>query len=149
MAPAIAKTAQMRRTSALVGPQRNWNFRNLCVELCRLDYELRRKLHARAAQVHLIVNRARESTHATVTVSNPGVKEKIEEPRQSRISDVLVVPWHRAAFDFPTEAIAHHHVVSLSPHFDKARHVGEVVAIVGVAHDDELPARGCDSRPKC
>src|SRR5579859_5488844 len=130
MPPPVAKTAKMRRPSALVGPQRNRNLGDLRTELRRLDDELRRKLHSRASQIHLVVNRTRKSAHAAVTVSNPRVEEKIEQAREPGIADIFVVPRHRSAFDFAAKAIAHHHVVTLSPHFDKTRNISEVVAVV-------------------
>src|SRR5215475_529915 len=103
MPPTVAKTAQMRRTSAFVGPERDRNFGDLRAELRRLDDKLRRELHAGAAQIHLIVDRARKATHSAVAVSDARMKKEIEQAREAGIADVFVVPRHRAAFDFAAE----------------------------------------------
>src|ERR1700734_2581534 len=148
MPPTITKTAQMRRTPALVGPKRDRNFSDLRAQLRSLNHKLRRKLHPRASQIHLVVNRAGESPHAAMAVSDAGMKKEIEQPRKAGIANVFVVPRHRPAFDLAATAISHHDVVALPPHFDEARHLAEVIAVVRIAHDDELPASGCNSSPQ-
>ena len=48
---------------------------------------------------------------------------------------------HGARLDAAGEAVAHDEVVAAAQRVDERAEVGEVVAVVGVAHDDEAPAR--------
>jgi hypothetical protein len=61
-------------------------------------------------------------------------KQHIQQHRQSRISDVFVVPRHGPRLDLPFKAVAHHHFISFAPFLDEPWHFPEVVAAVGVAH---------------
>lgn len=46
----------------------------------------------------------------------------------------------------PHEAVAHHELAARAQCFDEALQVREVVAVVGVAHDDVAAAGGRDAR---
>src|SRR5258707_1186090 len=73
--PAIPETPQMRRPTALVRPQRNWNLRHLRAKLRRLDHKLRCKFHPRAAQIHALIHRPSEPAHPAMTIANPRMKK--------------------------------------------------------------------------
>src|SRR5580693_5136144 len=100
MAPAVAKATKVRRTAALVRPERNRNFRDARAELRGLDHELRRKFHSCAAQIHAVVNGASEAAHAAVAVADARVKKKIQDRGEHRIAKISVMPGHRAGLDF-------------------------------------------------
>jgi hypothetical protein len=51
-----------------VGVKCDWYFRNPLVSKARLDYHLRRELHAGAPLVEALIERLREAAHATVHV---------------------------------------------------------------------------------
>src|SRR3546814_18125245 len=52
---------------------------------------------------------------------------------------------HRAGFDPALEAIAHHEVGAAAQSLDERFEILEVVAVVGVTHDDETAACGLDA----
>ena len=54
-------------------------------------------------------------------------------------------PGHRARLDATHEAVAHHEVVAVAQPFDQRSDRLEVVAVVGVAHDDQASPRGVDA----
>src|SRR5207249_9804858 len=54
-----------------------------------------------------------------------------------------------ARFDFSFEAIAHHNFITFAPFCAKARHLREIIAVIGIAHDDELSARLFNSLAQC
>ena len=77
MGPAIAETAKMRRAAALVGPERDGNFRDARAKLCGLDHKLGGKLHSGAAKVHTVVDGARKSAHTAMTISDASIEKQI------------------------------------------------------------------------
>src|SRR5579859_247554 len=62
------------------------------------------------------------------------------------VADVTMQWWHRARLDAAEEPVAHHKFVALPELLDEAAQIREVVAVVGVTHDDVTPARRGDSR---
>src|SRR5712671_3164245 len=142
MAPAVAKTAQMWRATALVWPQRNRDLGHFGVKLRGFDYKFGCKLHSGAAEVHTVVHRARKSAHPAMTIAHARAKEQIQQRRQHRVPQIFVMPGHGSRLDLSAKAIAHHHFIALPPFFYKSRHFAEVITVVGVAHYDEGAARG-------
>ena len=53
---------------------------------------------------------------------------------------------HGTRFDSAPEAVAQHDIVTLAQFFHESRHIGEVVAVVRIAHDDVRTACACDAR---
>src|SRR5579883_2648017 len=145
-APAVAETAQMGRTPALVGPQDDGYLRDSRANLRGLDHELEREFHARAAHIQAVVYRSREASHPAITVSDARAEQRIQERRQSGVAEISVQERHRAGLDTPKEAITHHQVIALAKLLDEIRHFAEVVAVIGIAHDDVGSAASCNSR---
>src|SRR6267142_4559042 len=137
MSPAVAKTSQMWRATALVWPQRNRNLGHFGVKLRGLDYKFRRKLHSGAAEVHAVVHRARKSAHPAMTIAHARAKEQIQQRRQHRVPQIFVMPGHGSRLDLSAKAIAHHHFIALPPFFYESRDFAEIVTVVCVAHYDE------------
>src|SRR5262245_1344138 len=137
MTPAVAETAQVRRAAALVFPKRYGNFASLGTDLRGLDHKFRGELHAAAAQIHALEDVARKSAHPAMRIADAGAEEHVEHHGEAGISEVFVVPRHGARLDFSCEAVAHDHFAAPAPLFDEAGDFAEVVAVVGVTHDDE------------
>src|ERR1700722_5690980 len=57
------------------------------------------------------------------------------------VADVTVQRRHRSRLDAAKEPVAHHEFVALPELLDKATQVREVVAVVGITHDDVTAAR--------
>src|SRR5258708_8596897 len=74
-------------------------------------------------------------------------KEPTDEA-QHRIAEVAVQRGHGAATDAALEAVAHHERMPGAQLLDERVEPGEVVAVVGVAHDDVASARGPDPPPQ-
>ncbi len=136
----------MWRTAALVRPEDDGNLGNAGADLAGLDDELQGKFHARAAQIQFVVERSAEATHAAIAVSDAGAEEEIYKPAQSGIAKIFVQRRHGARLDAASEAIAHDEVVALAKFVDEIGHLAEVIAVVGVTHDDVFAARGGDAR---
>src|SRR5260370_18780594 len=74
------------------------------------------------------------------------MESSIEYSREAWIAEVLMQGRHGAWFDFAPEAVAHHDVVAFAQFFHESRHVGEVVAVVRIPHDNEWAAGSGDAR---
>ena len=135
----------MRWTPALVFPQCDRNLRGFCAELRRLDHKFRSEFHPVAAHIHPVKHFPGKSTHSAVSITDAGMKKQIQQRRQTGIANVLVVPRHRARFDLSGKTISHHHFAAFAPLRHKSRHFGEIIAIVGITHDDESAARRANS----
>src|SRR5580698_7240647 len=145
MTPAVTKAAKVRRTPAFIRPQGYGNFRNARAQLFRLDDEFGSEFHSRAAHIHLIKNGAGKSPHPAMAVPDSRTEEKIQQRRKPRIADIFVVPGHGTRPNPSPKTIAHHHVVAFAPLLQEMRNLGEVIAIVGVAHDDKAAPRRPDA----
>src|SRR6266849_6418787 len=55
-----------------------------------------------------------------------------------RLAASFVEPGHGAGLDSSLKPVAQYQVGPFAPLSDKARHLREIVAVVGIAHDDEL-----------
>src|SRR5258706_9878182 len=127
----------MRWTPALVWPQHNRNFRDARADLRRFDNQFGSKLHSGAANAQPIVHCARKTAQAAITVADSGAKKHVEQSCEAGIADIFVAPGHGAWPNPSLKAIAHHQVVAFAPLQNESRNVGEIVAVIGVTHDDE------------
>ena len=78
-------------------------------------------------------------------IAHAGTEQEIEDPRKDRIADVAMMPWHCARLDLAAQPVAHDDFVAGLPFLDETRQLLEIVAVVGVAHDDERSARFLDA----
>jgi hypothetical protein len=78
-------------------------------------------------------------------VTDRRVEEHAADEGEDRVADPAMRPHHGAGLDAAREAIAEHEVVSLPQAVDQRLDGGEVVAVVGVAHDHETTADGFDA----
>ena len=95
------------------------------------------ELHPGRAQVERRQQVAAEGAHPAVGVADAGPEEEVEQPREQRVADVPVKPGHRARLD-PGHPVADHQVGAVAQRPDEAVDLGEVVGVVGVAHEDVL-----------
>ena len=73
------------------------------------------------------------------------LEEEPAEEAQHRIAEIAVERRHGAGRDAAREAVAHHELVAGAQRCDEGIEIGEVVAVVGVAHDDVAAARRVDA----
>ena len=94
------------------------------------------------------VERLGEAAHAAVDVVDRRAEPAARHAREHRVAEPAVQARHRAgqhASAARLQPAALHEVVALAQPLDELRHLAEVVAVVGVAHDHEAPARRCDA----
>ena len=131
----------MRRAAATVGRERGGNFGKAHAHLGRLDDHLGGELHAGSLEIHAQEGVFREAADAAVEVAERGAEEQLADAGEDRVADVAILPGHGAGLDLAGEAIAHDEVIAVAEFGDKGAEIGEVVAVVGVAHD-EVAATG-------
>jgi len=104
-----------------------------------LDDHFAREFHARAGQPELQEGVLADRAQTRMGVGNARPEEEVEDSGEDRVADVAVFPGHCPWRNASLEARAH---AELGARLDLADHrdaVGEVVAAVGVAHQDVLP----------
>src|SRR2546428_1930686 len=149
MAPAVAEAPEVWGTASFVRPKRDGNFRHANAHGGCLYDELRGKLHTGGSQIHPSIDGFRKAAHGAVGVSDICAEKQFQDSRKHGVADVFMMPSHRARFDFSFEAIAHHNFIAFAPFCAKARHLREIIAVIGIAHDDELSARLFNSLAQC
>ena len=75
-------------------------------------------------------------------VAHGRVEEDPADQGQDGIAYPAVRPRHRARFDASEEPVADHQVAAVAQLVDQRRDRGEVIAVVGVAHDYEATSCG-------
>jgi hypothetical protein len=131
-----------------VGMQSDGDFANARAQETGLDDHLGGKFHPAASLVQLEIERLRESAKPAVNVVDRRPKPPAGDPRKHRIAKPAVEAWHRTREDASTagsEPATLHKVAALAQALDQRRKLAEVVALVGVAHHDEVSASGLDS----
>src|SRR5258708_3498721 len=134
------------RPLALVWAEGDGDFGDAGADLGGLDDKLEGKPHTGAAQIQFVVESAPESPHAAVAVAYSRAEEKIHQPAQTGIAKVSVQRRHGAGLDAAAKAIAHDEVVAPAQFVDEIGNLNEIVAVIGVAHDDVFTAGGGDAR---
>ena len=143
MPPTVADTRELGLAAAGVVLDRE--LREDEVLLGGPDHHFGGELHAGGAQVELRQAITAHRSHPAVRVIDPGLEQQVEEPRQQRVADVLVMPWHRARVDV-LHPVADHHVRAVLQLGDEPRDLLEVVGEIGVGHHDVTPAGGAEAR---
>ena len=106
-----------------------------------LDHHLRGEFHPRGLQIEAVECFTRQGSQPTMEITGRRMEEQPADRRQHGIAQVPVHPRHRAGSNATEEAVPHHEVRPF-PHFlDERIKPREVVAVVGVAHDDVAAAR--------
>ena len=149
MPPSIAERAQVGNASLpAVGPQCDRHFPNAYARQSRLEDHFRGEFHAGAAQVKLFHKAGAERPHATVYVVNRCVEPPPGQRREHGISPHPVQEPHSAWFYRAAagwEPAALHQFGTMGEWREKAGDLGEIVALIRVAHEDVSTAGGADS----
>ena len=147
-APAVAEGAQVRAlVAAAVGPQRDRHLADARAGERRLDDHLRGVLHPGAAEVEVARQVGAERAHAAVDVVDRHPEPASGEPGEHRVAPHAVQERHGAG---PDGAAARgkpaplHQLGAVAQRRQEAMQLGEVVAVIGVAHEHVAPARRRD-----
>src|SRR6185436_2935918 len=144
MPPAVAPGAQVRRPSAPVRRERGRDFGDAPSRQRRLHYQLARELHAGGPQVERAHGFAVEAAQAAMEVADPRAKQQAADEAQHRVAEVAVQKGHGPFADLAAKAVAHDQRIAFAQPGHEAVEAREVIAVVGVAHDDVAAARRGD-----
>ena len=139
VSPAIAPTAQMRRTGAAVLVQRDGNLLDTETAEGSFDDHLAREFHPGGAEIHFLEGVLRERAEAAVKIMRGAAEEQSADECESGIADPAVFPRHGAGDDFAAacgHAAAHDEIGTGAEFFDERLDLAEIVTAVGVAHDE-------------
>jgi hypothetical protein len=96
MSYTVPKTPQMRRSYSTIGMELDWDFAHAKLPLRRTDHHLAREFHAGSFQVQRLNLFAIERSQPAVPVAAWGSVQQSTEAAQDRVTDVAVMPRHRA-----------------------------------------------------
>ncbi len=143
--PAVAPGAEVRGAAAAVGGESGGDFGEAEVGEGGFDDHLAGELHAGGAEVEPEDSVAAHGADAAVEVADGDAEEEAADEAEDGVAEVLVQWGHGSRFDLAAEAIAHDEVVAGFEFGEEAWEFAEVVAGVGVCHEDVLAARGFDA----
>src|SRR5215469_5448713 len=143
--PAVPPGTQVRRAGPAVLPQRRGDLGDALAPQRGLDDHLAGELHAGGLQAEGEGAVPVEAAQAAVEVADVAREEQPADEREHRVSEVAVQLRHGAWLDAAPEAVPHDQVGALAELGHERHQVGEIVAVVGVAHDDVLAAGGRDT----
>ena len=109
------------------------------------DDHLAGELHAGGAEVEREDGVAAEGAKAAVEVADGDAEEDAADGGEDGVAEVTVKRWHGSGLDGAGEAVAHDEVVAFVEFWEEAGEVFEVVAGVGVGHEDVFAAGGLDA----
>ena len=136
--PAIPPGVQVRRPAPAVLGQRGRHLGDPLAGQRRLDHHLAGELHPGRLQVERHDGIPAEPAQAAVEVADLAAEEQPADEAEHRVAEVPVQRGHGPGRDAAGEPVAHHQVRALAQ-FVNERHQGsEIIAVVGVAHDDVL-----------
>ena len=145
VAPAIPPGAQMRRARAAVRRQGGRDLGDAQVLQRGLDNHFACELHAGRGQAQILHGPTTEAAQPTVKVAGPAAEEQPTDAGQHRVSQVAMQRRHGARLDAALEPVAHHQIVAFAQFFDEGIERAEIVAVVGVGHDDVAASRRGDA----
>jgi len=114
----------------------------------RFDDQLGREFHAGRAEVHAPIAIRGESPQAAMEIVRRTFEQKPADEGQCRIADPAMLPRHRSGHHGPSsgrQAAAHHQLVTLPKLFHERLHVGKIVAVIRIPHQDPFAGGGLDS----
>src|SRR5919108_6483432 len=76
-----------------------------------------------------------ESAQSAMEVADRAAEEQAAYTSEDGIAQVFMQGRHGALRDASLEPVAHHQFVSITQLFHERQEVGEVVAVIGIAHD--------------
>jgi len=135
----------MGRAIPPVGLQRGGHFGDPHAPQRRLHHNLAREFHPRRAQVHPCERVFAEPPQATVKIPDRGIEEQPPYKTQHRIPQIAVQGRHGPRRYAAAKAIPHYQVVAFSEFLDERPQIREIVAVVGIPHDDVGALGGLDA----
>ena len=138
MSPTVMPSAQMRGSTSTIGRQGRRNFNNVEFVERRFHNHFTCELHACCSQIEFEDCLAAEPTQSAMEIFHGATEENSANCREHRVPEVPMKSRHRSGFDATSKPVPHNKVGSAPKRLDKRPEVGEVVTVVGVAHDDEL-----------
>ena len=145
-APTIPERPQVRAVAlAAVGVQGDGYLGDAGALHARANDHFRGEFHAGAALLEFVVMAARETPHAAVNVTDGKLEHHSGQAREKRVSQPAMKEGHGAGHDPPAaagQAATLYQVVARPQLFDELGDFAKIVAVVGVAHDDEATS-GC------
>src|SRR6185437_14700456 len=136
--PAVPPGVQVRRPAPAVLVQRGRHLGHALAGQGRLDHHLASELHPGRLQVERHHDVPAEPAQPAVEVADLAAEEQPADEAEHRVAQVLVQRRHGPRRDPAPEPVAHHQVRALAQFVNKGHQVGEIIGIVGVAHDHVL-----------
>src|SRR5580658_5727699 len=136
MPPAIAPGPQMGRPAPAVLVQRYRHLADLHAGQRSLDHNLAGEFHAGRIEAHPSERIDTEAAQTAVEVAYLGCEEDSSRQRQHGVADPAMRPRHRTLVDPTRKAVAHDEVITYSQPLENGWDLCEVIALVGVTHDD-------------
>jgi hypothetical protein len=102
-------------------------------------HHLGREFHSGGAKVHAAESFSRKAAESAMKIPRGAAEKQAADGTENGIADVAVFPRHRAGPDAAEKAVSHHDVVALAKLCNQGGEGAEVLAVIGVAHDD-VPA---------
>ena len=124
------------------------NLRDVCVTETRADDHLGRELHAGALLIEFEIVPLGKAAQTAVDVVDRGLEPPSGKAGEERVADVPVRERHgtwRNGSTSTGKTAPLNEVVACAQRCHELRDLEEVVAVVGVSHNDELPVRCLDS----
>ena len=77
-------------------------------------------------------------------ITNRDPEENTADKGEYRVSNIPVQKWHGPFLNTSCKTVSHHQVVPLTKFLQKCHQVGEIIAIIGISHDNIFPQRAVD-----
>src|ERR1700676_57299 len=147
--PAVSPGAKVRWPAAAVRRKCCGNLRNAKAEGGRLDDHLIGVFHSLCAQPQLLDHLSAKRPKTAIDIPNRRLKKQPGYRREDGVAQILMQRRHGPRQDSAFEAIPHYQVVTFPQFVDKQVGLREVVAVVGIAHQDVAASRCSDASAQC
>ena len=135
--PAVGPGPQVRGTVAPVGAERHGDLLDAqAVRRCDHDH-LRGPLHAAGAEAEASDRDGAEPAEPAVHVPDAEPEQAASEPRERRVPDAPVEPWHRTGLDAAAEPVPDDDIGPCGQTIEHRIESTEVVRAVRIGHDRE------------
>src|SRR6185437_1185300 len=131
----------MWRASPPVRRQSGWHLGDAQTVKRRLDHHFERELHSGRIEFQAADRIAAKAAQPAIEVVDGRVEDGASEQGQQRIADVAVKRRHGAFGDAAAEAVADDEIEPVGQPRDETVETAKIVAVVGIAHDDQFAAR--------
>src|SRR6202041_2341483 len=107
------------------------------------------ELHAGRAEVEAENGVATHGADTAVEVADGDAEEEAADKTENGVTEILVQRGHGSGFELAAEAVAHNEIVALFEFGEETGELAEVVACIGISHEDVLPACRLDAGKQC